>query len=260
MIAATCDTWLKDARMDTGLKGKTVLITGASRNIGRVAALAFAREGARLALCTSSKMDELRAVEKEARAAGAKVVAARCDVSDGAAVAEFASLVDREFGAVDVAVNNAVYRAEGGGFLEQSFDKWARNIEVNLNGPYHVCRAVLPGMIRNRWGRIINFSGIAPFLGYGVAKATVKTGIIGLTRGLASEFAAHNITANCIGPGTIAVERDAFQNDKGLRPTQPVRRLGKPEEIAELCVFLASEHAGYITGQCYLANGGMYFL
>jgi 3-oxoacyl-[acyl-carrier protein] reductase len=246
--------------MDTGLKGKTVLITGASRNIGRVAALAFAREGANLVLCTSSKMDALRAVEREVRAAGAKVIAAQCDVSDPAAVANLVQRARQEFAAIDVAVNNAVYRAEGGSFLNQSFEKWTRNLEVNLNGPYHVCRAVLPGMIERRWGRIVNFSGIAPFLGHGVAKATVKTGIIGLTRGLATEFAAHNITANCIGPGTIAVERDAFQNEKGLKATQPVRRLGKPEEIAELCVFLASEHAGYITGQCYLANGGMYYL
>lgn len=246
--------------METGLKGKTALITGASRNIGRVSALAFAREGANLVLCTSSKMDALREVEREVRAAGAKVVAAQCDVSDAAAVADLVRLACDEFGAVDIAVNNAVYRAEGGGFLDQTFEKWARNIEVNLNGPYHVCRAVLPGMVKKRWGRIVNYSGIAPFLGNGVAKATVKTGIIGLTRGIANEFAAHNITANCIGPGTIAVDRDAFQNEKGLKPTQPIRRLGRPEEIAELCVFLASEHAGYITGQCYLANGGMYFL
>jgi 3-oxoacyl-[acyl-carrier protein] reductase len=246
--------------MDTGLKGKTVLITGASRNIGRVAALAFAREGANLAICTSSKMVELREVEKEARAAGAKVVAAQCDISDAAAVERFIGMARAELGAIDVAVNNAVYRAEGGHFLEQSFEKWMRNIEVNLNGPYHVCRNVLPGMIEKGWGRIINFSGIAPFLGHGVAKGTVKTGIIGFTHGVANEFAQHNITANCIGPGTIEVERDAFQNSKGLRPAQPVRRLGKPSEIAELCVFLASEHAGYITGQCYLVNGGMYFL
>jgi 3-oxoacyl-[acyl-carrier protein] reductase len=246
--------------MDTGLKGKTVLITGASRNIGRIAALAFAREGANLAICTSSKIEQLREVEREARTAGAKVFAAQCDVSETAAVEKFVGAACAEFGAIDVAVNNAVYRAEGGGFLEQRFEKWMRNIEVNLNGPYHVCRNVLPGMMEKRWGRIINFSGIAPFLGHGVAKATVKSGIIGFTRGLAREFASDNITANCIGPGTIEVERDAFQNSKGLRPTQPVRRLGKPAEIAELCVYLASEHAAFITGQCYLVNGGMYFL
>jgi 2-hydroxycyclohexanecarboxyl-CoA dehydrogenase len=115
-------------------------------------------------------------------------------------------------------------------------------------------------MIERKWGRIINFSGIAPFLGMGVAKAMAKLGIVGLTRGLAREFAEHNITANCIGPGTIEVERDAFQMNKDLRPTQPIRRLGKPEEVVSLMVYLGSEDAGFITGQCYLVNGGMYFL
>lgn len=248
--------------MDTGLKGKTVLITGASRNIGRVMAVAFAREGANLALCTSSKMDGLEETAKQARALGADVLIQQCDITDGANVAHFVEAARQRFGGVDVAVNNAVYRAEdkGKGFLEQSFEMWQRNLDVNINGPYHVCRNVVPLMKAKRWGRIVNFSGIAPFLGHGVAKATVKVGIIGLTRGLASEFAAFGITANCVGPGTIGTERDAFENDKSIRPQQPVRRVGKPEEVAELAVYLSSEQAAFITGQCYLVNGGMYYL
>jgi 3-oxoacyl-[acyl-carrier protein] reductase len=246
--------------MDTGLAGKTVLITGASRNIGRVTALMMAREGANLALCTSSKTDQLDAVAAEARALGARVFAAQCDVADGAAVARFVAGAGKEFGSVDVAINNAVYRAEGGGFLDQPWEKWSRNLEVNINGPYHVCRNVLPLMVKKGWGRIINYSGIAPYLGHGVAKSTAKLGIVGLTRGIAKEFAAHGVTANCIGPGSIEVERDAFQDQKPVRAAQPVRRYGTPEEIASLAVYLASEHSGFITGQCYLANGGMYFL
>jgi 3-oxoacyl-[acyl-carrier protein] reductase len=245
--------------METGLKGKTVLITGASRNMGRLAALAYAREGANLAICTSSKMAELKQVADELRALGAKVVAEQCDVADAAAVQRFVKLARQELGSIDVVLNNAVYRAEGS-FLEQSDEAWIRNIEVNLTGPRNICRAVLPAMIERKWGRIINFSGIAPFLGMGVAKAMAKLGVVGLTRGLAREFAEHNITANCIGPGTIEVERDAFQMNKGLRPTQPIRRLGKPEEVVSLMVYLGSEDAGFITGQCYLVNGGMYFL
>ena len=245
--------------METGLKGKTVLITGASRNMGRLAALAYAREGANLAICTSSKMAELGQVADELRALGAKVVAEKCDVADAAAVQRFVALTRDELGSIDVVLNNAVYRGEGS-FLDQSDEAWVRNIEVNLTGPRNVCRAVLPVMIERKWGRIINFSGIAPFLGVGVAKAMAKLGIVGLTRGLAREFAEHNITANCIGPGTIEVERDAFQMDKGLRPMQPIRRLGKPEEVVSLMVYLGSENAGFITGQCYLVNGGMYFL
>lgn len=245
--------------MDTGLKGKNVLITGASRNMGRLAALDFAREGANLAICTSSKMKELEAVAQELRGLGAKVVAERCDVADAAAVARFVAVARAELGSIDVAINNAVYRAEAD-FLAESDEVWERNLAVNLSGPRNICRAVLPGMIERKWGRIINFSGIAPFLGIGAAKAAVKIGIIGLTRGIAREFAVHNITANCIGPGTFDVERDSFQRDKPLHPSQPIRRPGKPEECSSLMLYLASENAGFITGQCYLVNGGMYFL
>ncbi|MCC7484631.1 MAG: SDR family oxidoreductase [Burkholderiales bacterium] len=247
--------------METGLKGRTVLITGASRNIGREMALQFAREGANLALCTSSKMDALAETAEAASELGAGVIAEQCDVANGAQVARFVAAAKKKFGGVDVAVNNAVYRAEGaGGFLDQPPGMWRRNIEVNLDGPWNVCRNVLPLMKENGWGRIVNFSGIAPFLGHGAAKATVKTGIIGFTRGLATEFAAHGITANCIGPGTIDVERDSFQPPKPLPEQQPVRRMGRPGDIAGLAVYLASEQAGFITGQCYLVNGGIYYL
>ncbi len=245
--------------METGLKGKTVLITGASRNMGRLAALEFAREGANLALCTSTKMKELQEVAAEARALGAKVVAERCDVTDAAAVSGFVKKVRDELGSVHVALNNAVYRGTESGLLDESDEAWERGIQVNLGGPRNICRAVLPLMIEQRWGRIINFSGIAPFLGTSVTKGMAKLGIIGFTRGVAREFAEHEITANCIGPGTFDVERDAFQKSKPLRPMQPIRRLGKPQEVVSLMLYLASEDAGFITGQCYLVNGGMYF-
>lgn len=248
--------------MDTGLKGKTVLITGASRNMGRVAAVSFAREGANLVLCTSSKMEGLEETARLARAKGAEVLTQQCDVSDAAQVEALAVAARRKFGGVDVAVNNAVYRCEarGKGFLDLPHEMWQRNIEVNLNGPYYICRSVIPDMKQKGWGRIINFSGIAPFLGSGAAKAMAKIGIVGLTRGLASEFAPYGITANCIGPGTIATERESKLPDKELHAEQPVRRLGKPGEIAELAVYLASEQAAFITGQCYLVNGGLYYL
>ena len=108
-------------------------------------------------------------------------------------------------------------------------------------------------------GRIINFSGTSPFLGGSVSKGMAKLGIIGFTRGMAREFAPHEITANCIGPGTIEVERDAFQKPKPLKSAQPIRRLGKPQEVVSLMMYLASEDAGFITGQTYMVNGGMYF-
>ena len=245
--------------MDTGLKGKTVLITGASRNMGRVAAIAFAREGANLALCTSTKMKELNEVADEARALGAKVVAERCDVASEGDVSNFIAKARDELGTVHVAINNAVNRGAEGSFLEESYEAWVTNFEVNLTGPRNVCRHVLPMMKEQRWGRIINLSGTSPFLGGSVSKGMAKVGIIGFTRGIAREFAAHEITANCIGPGTIDVERDDFQKPKGLKAGQPIRRLGKPEEIVSMMVYLSSANAGFITGQCYLVNGGMYF-
>ena len=245
--------------MDTGLKGKTALITGASRNMGRVAALAFAGEGANLAICTSARMKELNEVAESARALGVQVVAEKCDVTDSAAVAAFVKKTRDRLGGVDVAVNIAGFRNEAK-FLEGSLEEWTRNIEVNLNGPFNVCRNVIPLMIERRWGRIINLSGVAPYLGGGAAKGMVKLGIVGFTRGIAREFAGHNITANCIGPGTIGrSEREAHESERELRPWQPIRRKGRPEEVTSLMLHLASENAGYITGQCYLVNGGAYF-
>ena len=244
--------------MDTGIKGKTVLITGASRNMGRVAALTFAREGANLALCTSAKTKELSQVADEARVLGVSVVAEKCDVTDGDAVSAFVKRASDKFGRIDVAVNIAGYRCERR-FLEESFEAWNRNIEVNLNGPFHICRNVLPGMMERRWGRIINISGISPFLGRNAAKSMVKLGIVGFTRGIAREFAEYNITANCVGPGRISRTGETHEDEKSPHPTQPIHRLGRPEEVTSLILYLASEDAAFITGQCYLVNGGAYF-
>jgi len=243
--------------MDTGLEGRTVLITGASRNIGYRTAVLFAREGANLAICTRRSMARLEQTASEVEKAGASVITERCDVADGDAVASFVKGTCEKFGTVDVVVNNAVYRAEGN-LLDETAEAWKRNIEVNLNGPYHICKNAVPHMIQRKWGRIINFAGIAPYLGTFPGKSMVKLGIVGFTRGLAKQFGEHNITANCIGPGRIDVERDAYQKKKDFYEHQLIRRSGTPEEVASLVVYLASEMAGYITGQCYLVNGGAY--
>ena len=245
--------------MDTGLKGKNVLITGASRNMGSAAAMAFAGEGANLAICTSAKMKELAEVADGARKLGVKVVAEKCDVTDAGAVASFVKAARDHLGGVDVVVNIAGFRAESP-FLETTFEEWTHAIDVNLTGPYYVCQQAIPSMIERGWGRIINISGVSPYMGGGATKAMVKLGIVGFTRGLAKEFGKHHITANCIGPGTIArAEKDARESEKELRPNQPIRRQGRVEECTSLLLHLASENAGYITGQCYLVNGGMYF-
>lgn len=244
--------------MKTGLEGRSVLITGAGRNIGRRMAVLFAEEGANVAICTSSNMDGLMTTAGEIEKAGAKAVAEKVDVTDADAVAAFVAKTKDALGSVDVVVNNAVYRSEGD-LLETSHESWMKNIDVNLNGPYYVCKNAIPHMIDGKWGRIVNFSGIAPYLGSYPGKSMVKIGIVGFTRGIAKQYGEHNITANCIGPGHIDVERDDFQDkNKGVFDHQPIRRSGKPDEVASLAVFLASEQGGYITGQCYLANGGAY--
>lgn len=245
--------------MDTGLAGRTVLITGASRNMGRVAALAFAAEGANLALCTSTRIVEQDAIADEARALGVSVLSVRCDITDPVAVADFVGRVADAFGTVDVAVNVAGYRAEAA-FLEETLENWNRTIAVNMNGPFHVCRSVLPLMMARRWGRIINFSGLVPFIGGTPAKAMVKFGIVGLTRGLAKEFGPHGITANCIGPGAIARETDTPDTARRLPFAIPMGRKGMADEVVSAAVYLASEKAGFITGQCYLVNGGAHFI
>ena len=245
--------------MDLGLAGRTVLITGAARNIGRLAALAFAGEGANLALCTGRNRDGLEAVATEARALGVRVCAALCDVANAAAVRDFVARAEGELGGIHVAVNNAVDRAAEGGFLQVDEAAWQRNFAVNIGGPRNVCRAVLPVMMRQRWGRILNFSGLDPFLGLSTGKGMARLGMVGFTRGLAREFADWNITANCVAPGTIAVERDAFQKPKPLQPVQAMRRYGRPREVVSLLLFLAGEDAGFVTGQCWAVDGGAHF-
>lgn len=238
--------------MDLGLKGRTVLITGASQRMGKLAALKFAREGANLAICTSSKMTELNLVADEARALGVSVVAEQCDITDAKSVQHFVEQARSKLGGVDVAINTAGNRLEDN-FLDFSFADWQRNIDVNITGPMHICRSVVPLMMERRWGRIINLSGLASYLGTSAAKSMVKLAIVGFTRGLAREFGGHGVTANCICPG------GGGRGDAPLRDGQSIRRYGTMEEFVSLLVYLASQDAGFITGQCYLVEGGTYF-
>ena len=237
--------------MNTDLKGKNVLITGASRKMGRLTALTFAREGANLAMCSSASMDELEETAKEARALGAKTVTVKCDITDNAQVRAFVGKSHQALGSIDVLVNTAGYR-EQSPLLEIKTEEWNNCFAVNLTGPLLLCQAVVPHMKEQRWGRIINISGLAFYLGTYAAQAMAKSATVGFTRALAREFGEYNITANCVSPG-------GGGNRKVLRPDQPIRRQGKPEEFVSLIVYLASEQAGFITGQSYIVGGGAYF-
>ena len=248
--------------MDLGLKGRTVLVTGASRNMGKEVALAFAREGAKLAICTSSKLDELNGVAAELRALGAKVVAERCDVTVEADVQAFVAKAAGELGSVDVVVNTAGYRGESM-LQELSVEEWNRCFAVNLTGPMLICRSAIPLMVERRWGRIINISGMAGFIGTYPAQAMVKLGIVGFTRSLARQYGAYNITANCLSPGGGVPGgggiRPEVQAAGPARPAPVIGRKGQRAEFVACIVYLASEQAAFMTGQLAHMNGGSYF-
>ena len=248
--------------MDLGLQGKTVLITGATRNHGRASALAFAEEGANLLLCTRQSMELLEETAQMASASGVRVVTSQCDVTDEEQVNSFIQKGLNEFGHVDVVVNNAAWRARGE-LLDISNEAWQHAVDVNVHAPFLMCRAVIPSMVKNRWGRIINYSGIAPFRGAS-GQGTLKLACEGLTRAIATEYGKYNITANCIGPGSIDVTRTQGQEihpgSGDIELDIPVPRQGTVEECSAVVVFLASDNARYITGQTYLVNGGAHFL
>ena len=248
--------------MDFGLQGKTVLITGATRNHGRASALAFAEEGANLLLCTRQSMDLLEETAQMASGCGVRVVTAQCDVTDEEQVISLIQKGLSEFGQVDVVVNNAAWRARGE-LLDISNEAWQHAVDVNVHAPFLMCRAVIPSMVKNLWGRIINYSGIAPFRGAS-GQGTLKLACEGLTRAIATEYGKYNITANCIGPGSIDVTRTQGQEGRPGSDVNeldsPVPRQGTVEECSAVVVFLASDSASYITGQTYLVNGGAHFL
>jgi 3-oxoacyl-[acyl-carrier protein] reductase len=248
--------------MDTGLEGKVVLITGATRNHGRASALAFAKEGANLLLCTRQSMELLEETAQMTSPMGVRVVTGRCDVTDEDQVSSFVHMGLSEFGHIDVVVNNAGWRAREQ-LLDITQEVWEAALAVNLHAPFLMCKSVLPGMVQQRWGRIINYSGIAPFRGAS-GQGTLKMANEGLTRAIAREYGKYNITANCIGPGSIAVERTPGQETRDGGETRavdiPVPRQGTVEECSATVVFLASQQASYITGQTYLVNGGAHFL
>jgi 3-oxoacyl-[acyl-carrier protein] reductase len=251
------------------LTGKTALVTGASRNIGRAIALAFAAEGADLVLNTRANGEELEAVAAECRKAGVRVVTALADVGDAAAVQ---AMVDRglaELGAVDVLVCNAAIRPHKS-LTETSLDEWHRVLAVNLHSAFYLARAVVPAMKTRGRGSIIALGGLSSLTGRPrtAAVTTAKTGLVGLIRALAAELGPFGIRANVVAPGYIDTERryaDWYPEFKQAPPGAPEQlkqiplgRLGRPEDIADACVFLASDASAYVTGDTLRVMGGRF--
>ena len=245
------------------LEGKVALVTGAGRNIGRATVLELARRGADVVVNTRSNRDEAEAVAAEAEALGVKALPVLADVGHQQQVNAMVDKALAQFGKIDILINNAGLR-ERAPILEMTLDQWRAVLAVNLDGPFFTCQAVIPSMIENGWGRIINVSGLQAFKG-GAEWAHVsasKMGALGLTRALSAELAEHGILVNHIVPGAYDTTPAHAQSSQATRTNEqraagiPVGRLGYPEELAKTCAFLASDDAGFITGQTIHVNGG----
>ena len=249
------------------LEGKTAFITGASRNIGRAIALAFAAEGADLVLNTRVNREELEAVAAECRKAGVRAASVLGDIADAAVVESMVAQGLAEMGAIDVLVCNAAIRPHKT-ITETSIEDWHRVVGVNLHSAFYLARAVAPGMKERRRGSIIALGGQSSLTGRSgtVAVTAAKHGLLGLVRALAAELGPFGIRANMVVPGFIDTERryaewyPEFRQAPPGAPEQlkdiPLRRLGRPEEIADACVFLASDASAYVTGDALRVMGG----
>jgi len=244
------------------LKGKVALVTGSGRGIGRAIALRFADEGASVVV-NSLHRDTSEAVKREVESRGARAISVAGDVSDERSVADLFETVKREFGGLDVLVNNAGINIVKTA-LEMTEADWDRIFSVNLRSIFLCSRAAAGMMIPNKSGRIINVSsivGINPFPSR-APYATSKAGVIMLTRELALEWAKHNITVNAIAPGFVSTDmlmariaEGAIDGDAILKRV-PLGRLGSVEDMAHSVLFLAEEGSSYITGQCLTVDGG----
>lgn len=242
------------------LCGKVVLITGAARGIGRVAAVAMADEGADVAV--ADILPEVEAVAGQVIDRGSRAIAAVFDIADPSGAREGVGKIVRELGRVDILVNNAGIVNNISRVARMSHEAWNREISVNLSGAFNMIKEVIHPMIEGKWGRIVNVSSLAALTGLGrqAGYAASKAGILGLTRTVALEHAGDGITCNAVLPGLIDTElvrRMPEEIRKAGLSRIPSRRFGAMEEVAHLIAFLASDLAGYINGEAICIDGGL---
>ncbi len=243
------------------LEGKVAVITGASRGIGRAVALEMARCHATVIVNYNGSEERARGVQEEIEALGGKAEICQCDVSDFAACGEFIQRVIQNYGRIDILVNNAGITRDGL-LMKMSEEDFDRVLDTNLKGTFHCVRFASRQMLKQRAGRIINLSSVSGVMGNaGQANYSAsKAGVIGLTKAAARELASRHITVNAIAPGFIETDMtDALADSVKEEAVKqiPLGAFGKPEDVAHLAVFLASEQAGYITGQVIHVDGGM---
>jgi gluconate 5-dehydrogenase len=244
------------------LDGKTCIVTGASRGLGKTMAIALGQAGANVAAIARSE----KAIEETAdviKSFGQRAIAVRCNLRDSQSIDAMVDRVLSEFGKIDVLVNNA-----GGGdfkpLVEMSDDQWHRIIDLNLSATFRVCRAVGPHMIKRRRGKVINMSSMYGLIGEKnvTAYCASKGAVIQFTRALALEWAEHNIAVNVLAPGYMYTERTSsvFDNPEiGARLIErvPMGRVGQPDDLAPLIVYLASDASDFMTGSVIVIDGGL---
>ena len=242
------------------LQDRVALVTGSGRNIGRATVLKLAAEGAHVIVNARSNEAEAEAVAREAQALGVSAIAVVADVGKKDQVEAMATRALSEFGRVDILINNAAIRPHKP-FTELTQQDWEAVRGVVLDGALYLTRAVIDSMVQHKYGRILFFTGEGAFIG-GSGRAHVsaaKMGLVGFARGLASEFAAHNIRVNVVSPGSIDTQRANPEWYQGRLPSAsgiPLGRQGKVDELAATCLFLVSDDGGFITGQTIHVNGG----
>jgi 3-oxoacyl-[acyl-carrier protein] reductase len=243
------------------MPNRVAFVTGASRGIGKACALALADAGARVALAARSK-DKLEEVAAEIRSRSAEAYVVELDLASDESIKNAFAVTAKEFGRIDILVNNAGITRDNLA-LRMRRDDWNAVLETNLTGAFRAIQQVLQGMMRERWGRIINITSVVGEAGNaGQANyAASKAGLIGLTKSMAQEMASRQITVNAVSPGFIETDMTSGLSgeikEKVLQAI-PLRRLGKAEDVAAAVRFLASEEAGFITGHVLAVNGGMY--
>ena len=240
------------------LHGKTAIITGGSRGIGRAIVQSFAEKGARIALLYAGNQKLAEEVLIAARGLGVEAMAIRCDVSDFAACKEAVAAVTKTLGPVDILVNNAGITRDKL-TVHMTEEDFNRVVDVNLKGAFNMIRHCYPIFLKRRQGRIINIASVAGLMGNaGQANyAAAKAGLIGLTKSLARELAGRNVCCNAVAPGFVETDMTANLKGNPLLDAIPLKRMGRAEEVAALVAFLASDLAGYITGEVIRVDGGL---
>jgi len=243
------------------MQNRIAFVTGASRGIGKACAFALASAGARVVLAARQR-DRLEQVAAEIQALGHAAFVVELDLGSGDSIRNAFGQAIKESGRIDILVNNAAVTKDGLA-VRMKKDDWDLVLRTNLTGAFQAIQQVLPGMMRERWGRIINISSVVGEAGNpGQANYVAsKAGLIGLTKAMAQEMASRNITVNAVAPGFVETDMTQVLSQEvkeKILASIPLKRFGKPEDVAAAVRFLASDEAGYITGHVLKVNGGMY--